>query len=363
MHGCDISGRSEDLTDGIRNPMDDYAGGILRRRIIMGDTGICRVLFSAFLVLVFCSAVILEQTVARGQSSDLQTTLKLLQDKMTSLDALYTTAYLTNDRGQIRQFQEVFEITYFNADAGTCHISYDLTNPNSADTEFAFDLKDVGTVEAMTREQMIREVAAKSGHHTTGTTDPPEFVVDVILTNSNQDFMFHFVDQDLANSVAVALTRAVKLCGGHIEQSSASANAGQSAQDALVSNDGRTPNISVYNTTNQPRQNSQGPQHVQPVQQCTRTQYENRGATLWISNSCNIAVTVEFTSDSGNTWGQVDVNPNSRTAASVFGMGYNPQKDGTVYLFSCPKGSQIALPNGNFFLPRNYKGQFNCVQP
>jgi hypothetical protein len=98
------------------------------------------------------------------------------------------------------------------------------------------------------------------------------------------------------------------------------------------------------------------------VPQCTRTQYENQGATLWIVNSCNIPVTVEMTSDSGNTWGQVDVGPNNRVAASIIGIGYSPQKDGTIYLFTCPKGAQPVLPNGNAFLARNYKGQFTCAK-
>lgn len=95
---------------------------------------------------------------------------------------------------------------------------------------------------------------------------------------------------------------------------------------------------------------------------CARTQYKNQNATLWIVNSCKVPVTVELTSDSGNTWGQVDVSPDNRTAASIFGIGYSPRKDGTVYLFTCPKGSQPVLPNGSPFLARNYKGQFTCAQ-
>jgi hypothetical protein len=104
------------------------------------------------------------------------------------------------------------------------------------------------------------------------------------------------------------------------------------------------------------------PRFINGLPQCARTQYENQGATLWIVNSCNIAVTVELTSDSGNTWGQVDVGPSNRTAATIFGIGYSPRNDGTVYLFTCPKGSQPVLPNGSPFLARNYKGQFTCAQ-
>lgn len=101
---------------------------------------------------------------------------------------------------------------------------------------------------------------------------------------------------------------------------------------------------------------------VSGVPRCTRTEYQYQNATLWIVNSCNIPVTVELTSDSGNTWGQVDVAPGNRTAATMFGIGYSPRKDGTVYLFTCPKGFQPVLPDGSPFLARNYKGEFTCAQ-
>jgi hypothetical protein len=316
----------------------------------MRDTTICRVLRSILLVLLFCGAVILGQPEARGQSSELQTTMKSLQDKMSNLAAFYSTAYSTNDAGRTRQVQKVFEITSFDADAAACHISYSLTNPNKEDSDFSFDLKDVGTIEVMTSEEKWHEVAIKGGHpNSTQTTDPTEYLVDVILSNSNQDFMFYFPEQDEANGVAEAIRRAAKLCGAEIDQVQGSTAA-------------RNSNVTVYNNTNQSSSNSQGPQYVQGLSRCTRTQYDNQGGTLWIVNNCDIPVTVQLTSDSGNTWGQVDVSPNNRTAAFTMGIGYSPQKDGTVYLFTCPKGSQPVLPNGSPFLARNYKGQFTCAQ-
>jgi len=102
---------------------------------------------------------------------------------------------------------------------------------------------------------------------------------------------------------------------------------------------------------------------IEGLPQCTTTQYETQGvATLWIVNRCNVAVTVELTSDSGNTWGQTDVGASSRTAFAEAGIGYNPYKDGTLHLYTCPKGSQPVQPNGNPWLPRNYRGEYTCAE-
>jgi hypothetical protein len=150
----------------------------------------------------------------RPSGPSLQTIMKFLQDTIANRGPSNNTHYLSNDRGQTKQIEVIWEITSFNADAGGCHIAYSLTNPNSADSEFDFDLKDVDTIKAMTFEQSWDELAAKTGHSDThARSDPPDFIVDVILTNS-QDFMFHFADWDQANSVAAGLRQAVGLCGG-----------------------------------------------------------------------------------------------------------------------------------------------------
>ncbi len=151
-------------------------------------------------------------------------------------------------------------------------------------------------------------------------------------------------------------------CGGDTASSSpdtASAAADQeSAAQSSYPSEQSSPQLTA---TPQPTSATTSSDHfVNGLPQCTRTQFEYQGATLWIVNNCNVNVTVGLTSDSGNTWGQVDVGPNSRTAATIFGIGYSPKKDGTVYLFTCPKGSQPVLPNGNPSMPRNYKGQYTC---
>jgi hypothetical protein len=103
---------------------------------------------------------------------------------------------------------------------------------------------------------------------------------------------------------------------------------------------------------------------IKGVPQCATTQYQTQGvATLWIVNSCNIAVTVQLTSDSGNAWGQTDVGPSSRAAFAEAGIGYNPRTDGVLHLFTCPKGSDPVMPNGKPFWSRNYKGEFTCLLP
>lgn len=144
----------------------------------------------------------------------LQSTMEFVQNTMSNMGRLDATMYLTNGLGRMSQTAQVFEITYFSADASTCHIAYRLSEPRSGmDSEFAFNLRDVATVTSKTFEQQWLDVAAKSGNNTTATTIPSEFVVDVVLTDSDHDFMYYFVDQDVANQVSAALTRAARLCG------------------------------------------------------------------------------------------------------------------------------------------------------
>lgn len=102
--------------------------------------------------------------------------------------------------------------------------------------------------------------------------------------------------------------------------------------------------------------------YVEGMPQCARTQYEYQGASLFIVNTCNVPISVVYTSDSGNTWGEsVNVSPGSSTEVTAFGMGYNPQTDGRVWLYTCPNGTQPVMPDGNFFLPHNYKGAYSCA--
>jgi len=94
--------------------------------------------------------------------------------------------------------------------------------------------------------------------------------------------------------------------------------------------------------------------------QCTRTEYENSDASLYIVNNCDVPVTVQFTSDSGNFWGGGDIRAHGKNEQTAFGIGYKPSKDGKVYLFTCPQGTAVETPDGNAFLPRNYTGQYIC---
>jgi hypothetical protein len=105
-----------------------------------------------------------------------------------------------------------------------------------------------------------------------------------------------------------------------------------------------------------------GNRYITPTTRaCVRTEYLN--GSLFMINGCNVAVTNEFTSDSGNTWGQGDLAAGQRSQATMMGMGYNPNTDGTVYNFSCPQGDQPVMPNHSAWIPHNYKGPFLCHVP
>ncbi len=97
---------------------------------------------------------------------------------------------------------------------------------------------------------------------------------------------------------------------------------------------------------------------AQEVSQCTRTSYE--AGNLWIVNSCSVPVTVKFTSDSGNTYGQTDIGADNRAMVSASGVGYEPRRDGDIYTFTCPRGSLPVLPDGSPWIPNNYRGRYHC---
>jgi hypothetical protein len=103
--------------------------------------------------------------------------------------------------------------------------------------------------------------------------------------------------------------------------------------------------------------------YVRGLNQCTRTQYESNNAALYVVNNCNVAVYVGMTSDSGNFWGGTNIGPDSRAMVSTFGMGYNPRRDGTVWLFTCPQGDTPVMTNGGAWMPNNYRGEYTCQQP
>jgi hypothetical protein len=100
--------------------------------------------------------------------------------------------------------------------------------------------------------------------------------------------------------------------------------------------------------------------YVRGLNQCTRTQYDASEAALYVVNSCNVPVYVSMTSDSGNFWGGANIGPGSRDLASTFGMGYDPRKDGTVWLFTCPQGYTPVMPGGSAWMPHNYRGEYYC---
>jgi hypothetical protein len=102
--------------------------------------------------------------------------------------------------------------------------------------------------------------------------------------------------------------------------------------------------------------------YVSGVPQCTVTQMDPQFSTLWIVNKCNIAVAVMWTSDSGNSWGMVNIQGGNRAMVSQSGIGYT-RKDGRVYLFTCPINTTPVLPNGNGIWSRTYKGEYTCQMP
>jgi hypothetical protein len=155
--------------------------------------------------------------------------------------------------------------------------------------------------------------------------------------------------------------------GGGSSPSAGTNDSGGTVQEASAPSQSSNPypvgqSSSEASSSQQPKSAQGSSFHfLSGLPQCTRTQYEP--GDLWIVNSCNVAVTVAFTSDSGNIWGlKPDIAPGARSNIASMGF-YNPQKDGRVYLFTCPKGASPVMPDGDPFSSlRLYKGQFTCKQ-
>jgi len=209
-----------------------------------------RIVFSLFLILLLCSPAISQQAAAprpraagtapanAGQGEEpkptppptpplpkppdepsLLDTMKFIQDQMSNLPRLDTTLYWTNNRtGRHGQTQGVQEIASFSSDASACQIGYSLVDPDPNSVgyrEFSFELKSVSTVRIMTYAELTTEQMHANGFvDTTTWSDPPEFAILVTLANTSDHHEFYFIDQNVANRVGEALTRAVRLCGG-----------------------------------------------------------------------------------------------------------------------------------------------------
>lgn len=115
--------------------------------------------------------------------------------------------------------------------------------------------------------------------------------------------------------------------------------------------------------------NTSGSQNhlVAGLRQCTSTQWDANVAALYVVNRCNVPVYVGFTSVSGQFWGGANMGPNSRSLVSTFGMGYDPKRDSTVWLYTCPQYDTPMIPNGtpngSSDMPHNYNGECSCYQP
>jgi hypothetical protein len=109
------------------------------------------------------------------------------------------------------------------------------------------------------------------------------------------------------------------------------------------------------------QQQQQANHYVEGYPQCVVHEYQTNGGTTYLINRCNMALTVKWTSDSGVSWGQTDIGPNARVMIASAGIGYS-RRDGNIWTFACPAGTQPVDVNGSPWLPNNYKGGYRCYQ-
>jgi hypothetical protein len=96
-------------------------------------------------------------------------------------------------------------------------------------------------------------------------------------------------------------------------------------------------------------------QYVSGVPQCSGSASE--GANYYLTNRCNIKVTIVFTSD-GDFWGEVSIAPGQRQLTSSMGID-DPRRSGRISLYTCPGDSHPVRPDGSQF-NRNYHGPYTC---
>ena len=82
------------------------------------------------------------------------------------------------------------------------------------DANVGFLLKDVQHVQALTRLQYFNEQNLATGHPSwSAKVEPPVFVL-LVQRPARVENHFVFLDEELRNRAAKAMTEAVELCGG-----------------------------------------------------------------------------------------------------------------------------------------------------
>jgi hypothetical protein len=203
------------------------------------ETMLLRIINSSLLVVVGLAAPMLGETGAllaatsgaSGPSIDV--TMKFIQEKLNEQGEI--TYYVRDGSdGSDSPTPMLHSSTNVRADTGTCRISYHLKEayrgsdgvggekwffaPDKAgdpipDRDVSFNLSDVQSITVKTGEAYTVNRLSRIGISMQAKVLPDLFVLTTRRPN-NQEDVFMFLDEMLANRVAKALIHAVELCGG-----------------------------------------------------------------------------------------------------------------------------------------------------
>jgi hypothetical protein len=344
-----------------------------------------------------------------GARASLEANLKSIQDSLNKYGtASYTLHFHDSKSGQNQELVETDRVQV-DAEATTCRLSIEKTQEYGGKKEklsMAANIKDADEVVVRPLEEdfRINDTAMGDTNYSNYRTEPPTFVVVLLRTGKTLQGIANLNDLTLANRVAESLANAARLCNGgdrNVKLTLGVINEALADQktpppdnapnDSTLPPDDIDTNSSIpqpsttgYNRTvvninsgvapMNPQKGGSGrsaaqaagtgstPRFTNTIPQCATTQYEPQNGALWIVNKCNVAVVVEWTSDSGNSWGTVNIQAGGRQTAGQSGIGYS-RRDGRVYLYACPKDSTPVLPSGDPFIPRTYNGPYNCALP
>jgi hypothetical protein len=156
---------------------------------------------------------------AQSASSSLAQSMQFVGDTVSSLGTVSFTGSVhdsSNNSGWT--YSRSVTISNFSADLANCKLSFHFNevtpgNP-STDKDGWIPFQQVQEVKVMTLDQEVNEITAKQGHPTWLVTHSPTiYVVSAIRPDGTTNDL-DFYDLSKAQRVAVALRRAMQLCGG-----------------------------------------------------------------------------------------------------------------------------------------------------
>ena len=157
-----------------------------------------------------------------AQDASLEATMTFIQVKLNSIGAVkYVARAHDSENGGdwANSFKD--EVSRLIANPSVCRVYYhwftSVQDRVTMDKDVGFALYDVKKIRVLTREELFKTDNAAMGRDWTAKVEPPVYVV-VVERPAHVENHFVFLDEEFAKQIARALSHAVGLCGGKIDQ-------------------------------------------------------------------------------------------------------------------------------------------------